>query len=86
LSYTTNHNGIGPLITEGPSHTTWHSDRVPRRFGWSKELHSRKEQSAREEVSGWKGVIYPLDLAHAPVLLSCVSAHHGRTMSDAKRL
>ncbi len=27
------HNGIGPLITEGPSHTTWHTDRVPRRFG-----------------------------------------------------
>ena len=26
--------GIGLPITEKPSHTTWHTDRVPRRFGW----------------------------------------------------
>jgi hypothetical protein len=25
--------GIGTPITERPSHTTWHTDRVPRRFG-----------------------------------------------------
>ena len=26
--------GIGTAIADRPSHTTWHTDRVPRRFGW----------------------------------------------------
>ena len=29
------HIGIGTAIADRPSHTTRHTDRVPRRFGWS---------------------------------------------------